>query len=590
MKKRIGNDFTVSWSITRIGQPESFEPDMPIKVLILNASYSWVKIEPTFHVIGNVISFVVPADKQQPGRYRIMLQYQKRDTPQNRTYTVDVCNAFELVSDSCNDEISEGDVSLNSDVKIYQDGKDGLNAYQLAVLLEGFDGTAEEYVSSIRQPSLDAAAEAVTATQDLRLLASSVTTQEDLREKEEALRKQSEAGRVDSEKNRVSVETLRSSAELERNRLEEIRKETEQLRNESERNRKISETNRADSEILRAESETNRVKKESNRVIAEAIRANAETLRTSSEQDRAGAETLRISAETKRGTDFTSFLTASAGQVKTEVDKIAPALILAGKATTDANTAALNASTQADYAKSQAESIALETFAKQLLVREIITSPKKLKIASIDYENCLITFTEPHECAIKQRFISVYSGYENLSSAIRSIPTGIAKDGFRVKEIIDEYSILVEGLHGNAISKIENLYPTEVNFNYFLMSQELPTAYSVTVPASVAGKNYDVDFSCQKNAYPLYAFGVQGSKFLGQNYNAPFSDLYWKAHFEFRGTNMMGTIDYAYYDYATKQVVVKTLRRSSEYAVQSSYRIQGYTLCDDLTIEIYKIS
>ena len=203
---RLGNDFTVFWEITRQGGPEIFESGMPVNVLAVNMSYPWIKYIPPINIIDNVVSFTFPAKEQQPGTYRVMISYQKNNAfSGTTTYTTDVCNAFEIIPDSCVDIIDEGDINVTADVKVSQDGKDGLNVYQLAVLIDGFQGTIEEYLQYVRQPAIDAADTANEATKDLRILEANISENEEIRDIAESQRNAAEQGR--------------QTAEIERNRL-----------------------------------------------------------------------------------------------------------------------------------------------------------------------------------------------------------------------------------------------------------------------------------------------------------------------------------------------------------------------------------
>lgn len=251
----------MSWSITRAGQPESFDPDMPCTVLVINSACSWIKFEPKFNIIGNTIKFRVPADKQQSGKYRLLIQYKKKDLISEhayRTYTTDICNAYEIVPDSCGENLHEGDVSLTSDVKIWSDGKDGLNAYQLAVLVEGFPGTVEEYLQSLRKPAEDAAEDARTAINKLESLETIIASKESARQVNEQNRERSESGRIEAEILRSENETRRVTAENKRVLDEQERLTAETSRNDAEGARVQHEKDRDSAEGLRVTNENAR--------------------------------------------------------------------------------------------------------------------------------------------------------------------------------------------------------------------------------------------------------------------------------------------------------------------------------------------
>ena len=150
--KRMGNDFTVTLNIKRKGSPEDFTKASGITVVLLHMTCSFIKIVPSqITVNGDKISFPVTADQQkEAGRYRVMLKYHKQGLDGLKTYTVDKCDVFELVPDSCEAETTDTDVIADIDVQIEQDGKDGLSAYEIA-LLNGYHGTQEEYEKGLAE-------------------------------------------------------------------------------------------------------------------------------------------------------------------------------------------------------------------------------------------------------------------------------------------------------------------------------------------------------------------------------------------------------------------------------------------------------
>lgn len=143
--KRIGNDFTVTLNITRKGSPEDFTNTSGITVVLQHMTCSFIRLIPNqITVNGGKVSFPVTADQQkEPSKYRVLVKYHKTALDGLKTYTVDKCEIFELVSDSCTDT-SDTDVVADIDVQIEQDGKDGLSAYELAVF-NGYNGMREEY-------------------------------------------------------------------------------------------------------------------------------------------------------------------------------------------------------------------------------------------------------------------------------------------------------------------------------------------------------------------------------------------------------------------------------------------------------------
>ena len=260
-----------------------------------------------------------------------------------------------------------GDLSGNQGIQ-------GLSAYEVAVE-NGYVGTEEDWIQSLKQPSLDAAAEAleakaqveateaaVKAAEALRVTAEEGrVTAETTRESNEATRKTNESGRVTAENARVVAENARASAENARSANEDTRKTNEATRITQENTRQTNESTRINSEAGRVASETaretaeaTRETQEQGRVDAEAIRVTNENARKDAETDRSDAEDIRIANEADRvakeairETQETERQTNTAEAI-TAVNEAKTA---AQAATTNANTAASNANTQANRAK-----------------------------------------------------------------------------------------------------------------------------------------------------------------------------------------------------------------------------------------------
>ena len=271
-------------------------------------------------------------------------------------------------------------------------GVQGWSAYEVAVK-HGFVGTEEEWVQSLKQPALDAAAEALEAkaqveatekavkeAEALRVTAEQgrvnaentrvsnentrisnedsrkaeeskrVTAEneriaaENSRRSEEDIRKTNEANRISAESSRASAETLRASAEVERNTNEQKRIEEETKRISSEEGRVSAETKRVDNEDARIAAETKRVDNEDARIAAETARDTAEQERVSNEATRQANEAIRETQEAAREKNTADAITA-VNEAKTA----------AQQATTNATTAANNANIQANRAKEYAD-------------------------------------------------------------------------------------------------------------------------------------------------------------------------------------------------------------------------------------------
>lgn len=257
-------------------------------------------------------------------------------------------------------------------------GIQGWSAYEVAVQ-HGFVGTEAEWVQSLKQPALDAAAEALDAKAQVE------ATEQAVKEAE-ALRVTAEQGRVNAENTRVSNENTRISnedsrkaeeskrvtAENERIAAENSRKSEEDIRKTNEANRISAESARASAETLRAsaeaerntneqkriEEETKRISSEEGRVAAETERVDNEDARIAAETTRDTAEQERIANEATRQANEAIRETQEAAREKNTADAITAvneAKTAAQQATTNATTAANNANTQAARAKEYAD-------------------------------------------------------------------------------------------------------------------------------------------------------------------------------------------------------------------------------------------
>ena len=289
--------------------------------------------------------------------------------------------------------INTNDVEDPDDAKVYlktqegwkfivdlsgMQGIQGWSAYEVAVK-HGFVGTEAEWVQSLKQPALDAAAEALDAKAQVE------ATEQAVKEAE-ALRVTAEQGRVNAENTRVSNENTRISnedsrkaeeskrvtAENERIAAENSRKSEEEIRKTNEANRVSAESARASAETLRASAEAERntneqkrIEEETKRISSEEGRVAAETKRVDNEDARIAAETARDTAEQERESNEATRQaneaireTQEAAREKNTADAITAvneAKTAAQQATTNATTAANNANTQANRAKEYAD-------------------------------------------------------------------------------------------------------------------------------------------------------------------------------------------------------------------------------------------
>lgn len=257
-------------------------------------------------------------------------------------------------------------------------GIQGWSAYEVAVK-HGFVGTEEEWVQSLKQPALDAAAEALEAKAQVEATEKAVKEAEALRVTAEQGRVNAENTRVSNENTRISnedsrkaEETKRVTAENERIAAENSRKSEEEIRKTNEANRVSAESSRASAETLRAsaeaerntneqkriEEETKRISSEEGRVAAETERVDNEDARIAAETTRDTAEQERIANEATRQANEAIRETQEAAREKNTADAITAvneAKTAAQQATTNATTAANNANTQAARAKEYAD-------------------------------------------------------------------------------------------------------------------------------------------------------------------------------------------------------------------------------------------
>ena len=289
--------------------------------------------------------------------------------------------------------INTNDVEDPDDAKVYlktqegwkfivdlsgMQGIQGWSAYEVAVK-HGFVGTEEEWVQSLKQPALDAAAEALDAKAQVEATEQAVKEAEALRVAAEQDRVANERTRTIDENTRRANESARQTWETQRREAEDTRiaaeisrKSEEEIRKTNEANRVSAESSRASAETLRAsaeaerntneqkriEEETKRISSEEGRVAAETERVDNEDARIAAETTRDTAEQERIANEATRQANEAIRETQEAAREKNTADAITAvneAKTAAQQATTNATTAANNANTQAARAKEYAD-------------------------------------------------------------------------------------------------------------------------------------------------------------------------------------------------------------------------------------------
>jgi hypothetical protein len=289
--------------------------------------------------------------------------------------------------------INTNDVEDPDDAKVYlktqegwkfivdlsgMQGIQGWSAYEVAVK-HGFVGTEEEWVQSLKQPALDAAAKALEAKAQVEATEQAVKEAEALRVTAEQGRVNAENTRVSNENTRISnedsrkaeeskrvtAENARIAAENSRKSEEDIRKTNEANRISAESSRASAETLRASAEVERNTNEQKRIEEETKRISSEEGRVAAETKRVDNEDARIAAETARDTAEQERESNEATRQaneaireTQEAAREKNTADAITAvneAKTAAQQATTNATTAANDANTQANRAKEYAD-------------------------------------------------------------------------------------------------------------------------------------------------------------------------------------------------------------------------------------------
>lgn len=268
--------------------------------------------------------------------------------------------------------INTNDVEDPDDAKVYlktqegwkfivdlsgMQGIQGWSAYEVAVK-HGFVGTEEEWVQSLKQPALDAAAKALEAKAQVEATEQAVKEAEALRVTAEQGRVNAENTRVSNENTRISNEDSRKAEESKRVTAENARIAAENSRKEAESSRVNAESDRVEAEGARVAAEQLRANSESERVTAETSRKEEEAKRVEAETARDTAEQERVSNESTRQANEAVRETQEAAREKNTADAITAvneAKTAAQQATTNATTAANNANTQAARAKEYAD-------------------------------------------------------------------------------------------------------------------------------------------------------------------------------------------------------------------------------------------
>lgn len=143
---KIGNDFELRLIVRRgDGTAEDFDGVEKIEVQAVKNGAAWVTVLPNSYYYGSngiVVAKFVADDTLQEGEYRAKVKY----TKDGRRYLAENCQAF-LLTTCCSqlstDTAESIDVTLS--VQFSADGKDGLSAYELAVVNGEYTGDYSGY-------------------------------------------------------------------------------------------------------------------------------------------------------------------------------------------------------------------------------------------------------------------------------------------------------------------------------------------------------------------------------------------------------------------------------------------------------------
>lgn len=380
MRIRVGKNIFFKLTVNRLNdEPEDFTDARNVR-LTINRKYSSYQVSPPLTIHDNIIEFeFVGGGNATSGQYEVHLYYEKLNeasvTGIDKFY-LDFCNAFILVDLTCKEdtgfESESPSINLKGIIERNRDGKDGvtpridpetkhwmIGIEDTGIVAEGKDGLTPSigengnwWIGDVDtgKPSRGKAFEYSDFTEEeIHELQEPARAMIDALDTLDKAVTANEQQRINNENTRVSSENARKESEILRKSAEDTRASNEEARETAETGRASAEDNRVKAEQSRVESESNRVKAETLRVEKENERQTAENTRDTNEQSRKEAETNRVTAEEGRVTEF--------NRLKSESE-----------------TATLNATTQANYAKEQGDNVAgtvneIKTAQSSLLTR-----------------------------------------------------------------------------------------------------------------------------------------------------------------------------------------------------------------------------
>ena len=443
MKKiRLNTDFVIEWrSILINGAPANFNELSPLLFLVVDPLGQAHANNPTIIDDGHSLSVrIKAADLTVQGVYSLTVYIHHGENGQT---AIDRCEAFALTPSLCcppNTPSSlEHVVVMGGDVAV---GVKGLSAYEIA-LKNGFKGSEEEWLQSLRQPATDAADNANQIMAEFQQKETAIIEAEQARIKAEQQRNTAEAQRIEDEASRTEAEQARTTAEQQRNTAEAQRIEAENSRSEAETQRATAEQLRAEADHARSEAEQTRTEAEqqrntaeAQRIKAEASRTEAEVQRATAEQQRSEAEQARVSAEANRQQQTTAAIEAA----KTATASATSATAEAAKAVT----AATNATTEASEAAKLATDAASKTSTVDYAVctTAATTATKEINIAGFALgTHCRFLVKMSHIAETEDVKLSVRSGdtlTEPKPLTFNGAPASV-NNTWRADDILDIY-------------------------------------------------------------------------------------------------------------------------------------------------------
>ena len=223
MKKiRLNTDFVIEWrSILINGAPANFNELSPLLFLVVDPLGQAHANNPTIIDDGHSLSVrIKAADLTVQGVYSLTVYIHHGENGQT---AIDRCEAFALTPSLCcppNTPSSlEHVVVMGGDVAV---GVKGLSAYEIA-LKNGFKGSEEEWLQSLRQPATDAADNANQIMAEFQQKETAIIEAEQARIKAEQQRNTAEAQRIKAEASRTEAEVQRATAEQQRSEAEQAR-------------------------------------------------------------------------------------------------------------------------------------------------------------------------------------------------------------------------------------------------------------------------------------------------------------------------------------------------------------------------------